>query len=826
MRLLTVILLSLFSLSVLTSATAAEKRATSISLSPVLDQRDLIKPATLIQFRNRIAGELTNHYNCTVLSRSNGAALLEEQRILAQSSKARYYQEYPPAADIWVAIQLLKKNGEYLLRGSYTPITGRFNEDVIEVSSPFSSIQDLINNGPTKFSKDLAASLELKEKTITEQTNQADLSGVWGSLPIYDLTNSQPTHSTNSDLLWELTERALDDAFPEIQTVDAEDIEMVASQYYFGATERKVGGIGNELGADYIIVGSLAPLDNKLEAQLMVVRVVDAAIIHTVKIQGDNFSSIQAQWPSAIYRLAHGISSNTERLPASTEAATIEECQLILQFHFFYSAGRNRLENAEALELLLGVAMLGQDLSIEEHAYMEMPSCIQNDWNPYRFLPNWQTVDISKEDDLHNQRILDILESAIERSPAPTHLLFSYADALLRAGKRKASLEVLTQGITNQQIFPKENDVVAACYLSALSLNNRFEEADQFYQSLPDKFTLRSLYYTAALHYRRAQQPAKELNVYLKRLTCKKYQGTVASPARTAMLLDSERPAQERVNYLNMLKPNHRGSEQVQWVLAKSYSELGDHTKARELASSLLQRSSLETCGFSSESEFRRALSNIAGNDENPYTWKNAKELIHIEPRYKMYIQPVGTYSQDILNDAAALASTFMGCKFIIRPEIPAPSERSVFSDELNMYDGRQLLRHLTQNCPTPKDAIYHVYLVERRIWQPSEAYPASYHNSELGVAINYDFFEYCENRQDLVDTLAKEFVRSFRFFVEDALKIPSEQRANIAPCLNSQTIAYRKSKRRWGYCNSCADIYKSMDTSAVYNFVQSQTSD
>jgi len=159
-------------------------------------------------------------------------------------------------------------------------------------------------------------------------------------------------------------------------------------------------------------------------------------------------------------------------------------------------------------------------------------------------------------------------------------------------------------------------------------------------------------------------------------------------------------------------------------------------------------------------------------------------------------------------------SADFFGCEFIIRPTIPTPKSRAIYSSDLTSYKRVPLLRHLISVRPAPQDAINQLFIVDRPFHYSNHPY-----NLGLGTIISTAWVQQHLPSRRKPNRIAAMIIRSFRYYVERSQGIFLEESPDSKPCINAKrgtSIEFEIS-----YCPECVKNYMSADWKAVHAFVQ-----
>ena len=799
-------------LSIFFALTSSVIAQVVFSFASVLDYSALEEPPETVVLRNSIIAELTESYNCVVLSRSNGIALLEEQRALALSSSNPADFPYPPAADFLLITECLKETEGLRLRVSYTKMDGHKASKLETFSTFFESNAALKAQAADLAVQELAKRLDLpvRDANTDDFIPEKD---IWACFSFQDLSAS---YFDSSELQKELTIRS--SKILKNITGYNQVIEPAADPgftIFNGASETHIATVGRSIGAELILTGSVYKTAENLTVQLLIVRSQDAAVLAAREFILEDESDLERYLEISIHRMTANL-KGIALLPESSAEANVEEAETL--FHVAENMQWGMVgklwQKTQALELYLSARMVAQDTYFEENALSRIPVLIFDHPNLHKYHENWQAVGLQDSEKNFNDYVIQLLKSTLINFTAKVQNRIMI-DAYTQAGYWDKALELTDQMICEDNTFSNTRDRAAASYLSLLSLSGRNAEAIDFYASLDDEIVGNFVLMQAAYHFRRIGNESMEASAYKRRLQTDNWQ-TWDDFARVCYILEKHFSAEQQIELLNKLEITFRTIPIVQWHLIKAEMALGQTESAQMKAVGLLKRKSIGSGSFPSEPIFRAEIRNIAG--EIDVSWPTAAEVRSIPSEYKMYLQPAGDVDVKLIEAATAIAADFFGCEFIIRPTIPTPKSQLIYPSDLTYYKSVPLLRHLVSARPAPRDAIHQLFIVDRHFYYNDD--PESTYKLGLGAMITTASVQRQLPNRRKANRLAAMIIRSFRHYVECSQNIFPEESPDNKPCVNARERV--KIQPEMGYCPECVKNYESADWKIVHAFVQS----
>lgn len=190
-------------------------------MTPVLDV-DSLASTQAISLRNSVLAELTESYDCVVLSRSRGLALFEEQQALVLNSFKPELLPYPTSADFLVVPELIEDSQGIVLKLSYTRVTGQGDADIKLKQLRFSSVDQLLANGPDQIMLPLVDALSLQPKPRDPASKAMFAEKAWAVLPWLDYSSAMPEQGDWSHRLMDQAAEILEQELPRIERVAPE----------------------------------------------------------------------------------------------------------------------------------------------------------------------------------------------------------------------------------------------------------------------------------------------------------------------------------------------------------------------------------------------------------------------------------------------------------------------------------------------------------------------------------------------------------------------------------------------------------------------------
>ncbi|WP_269523021.1 hypothetical protein [Coraliomargarita parva] len=333
-------------------------RPLTLSLSPVLDHNVLNDPAELVLLRNAILAELSETYECVVLTRSNGIPLFEEQRRLALASLDPQTFPYPPAADFLLIPELSKKSGTVVLGINYTAITGRKNSKVLRHELTFGSVSELIETAADRTVRELEDLLSLQKRPVASTIPQMLEGKEWAVLPWLDLGRDDGIATDSSERLTDLSAELLARELPKAKMLSEANVEEASLSYYAGATEQVAAAVGHELGVDYLLTGNVTTASSELWLNLFIVRAQDALVLAAREIRAKDMEEAVDTLEFAIPAMLQSIPS-IPVLEESPAAKNLEEARIL--WELARRLGKELWARNQALDLILAARMVAQD---------------------------------------------------------------------------------------------------------------------------------------------------------------------------------------------------------------------------------------------------------------------------------------------------------------------------------------------------------------------------------------------------------------------------------------------------------------------------------
>jgi len=619
--------------------------------------------------------------------------------------------------------------------------------------------------------------------------------------------------------LRQAAERGLVDTFADVKVLTEEEVELATESLFVGATERKAAEVGHDLGTDLLITGSLIQHTENFTLTVRVVRCIDTTVVASTRVDGTLWSEIVRLTPESVASLTKGFPVPPIS-DASDTSACIEEARVLygIADRLAWTGGKqDTWHKYLSARTFQASAMIGQDTYAETDALLRLNVTAVDHPNLYDFHEDWRTRELSEEAKEHNAWLINefmrMAGQELDLSKKLTLLEILASDGRWEEGY------VLMQEIIKKDGYTFEgSDRAAADRLRLTSLSGRFDEADTFIAKLDQEANGEFTGIQSRLHYRRSGNEQQELAQMVLLLEEGKWTTWGGFP-RLSELLRKYADAAERIRVLNLVPRSFRKKPSIQVLLLQSHQELGNEAEARDIASVLLARGDIGDGGYDSQSEFKAKLRELVGSQEQ---WPTARSLQKIHESYRMYLQPVGDYPEEVLQAAAKHAGEFFGCEFIVRPPIPKPTARSVYYKDMVRYVAVPLLRRFITARPPPEDAIYQAYLVDQRFLVYGRGVTATCYRKGLGFLLSYEPYQrYIDNDEDRARALANGLIHGFRFFIERPQEIWYEDSPNNFPCINSRANGVGVWKREVGYCPECSRNYLSADMEATFKFHQ-----
>lgn len=795
----------------------AMARPVTISFLPIADVGSLASPHT-VNIRNSVIAELTESYDCVILSRSRGLALYEEQRQHVLNSLDPHLLPYPVSADYLVVPELRNDSKELILRLNYTTVTGGNDGSFKHKVLRFSSAHEFRAKGADEVVAALADSFSLK---ITEDTSTGkfrDTGKVWAVLPWMDYSNKLPDRGAWSQRLMDEAAGILERELLGAEQIAPEALQASEVTMFPGATEAQAAAVGKDVGADYLLTGAISETDDGLLLYAFVVRSQDAVVLAGREMRLDPEFRLGENFTLLIEEILSGLPESSV-MGGSSEAANLEEARLLYEVadNFKWSNGGQLLSFYHSLDLFLAARMVAQDTYYEHVVLRRIPVLIHEHPNTYYFKNNWRTIEQKTYEQDWNDYVLDTLKRTLPRPYEDDELLI-LSDAYSNNGDWDNALELQNDLIRRGAWEPRSNDRDACDRARALSLSGRFDEAAEFYESVPGEVRGVFLYQQAAMNFRRIGDDERELAVMVEMLEEGEWQ-TYFAEWRFCALSEKYHEPSEQLRLAKLFEKTFRSKARVQWHMIQAELELGMEEAAARRASLLLGRTKIGRAGFESKNQFRARLEEIAG--DYIQKWPKAVSIQKIPAEYKMYIQPVGEFDEKVLNEAVAIASEFFGCEYVIRPGIPAPEGRTAYwGNDMTKYYAVPLLRHLNVVRPAPEDAIAQIYYVDSNFIVVGRGPVDDTYFLGLGTMITPEIsFRVFPEEKKVIKSVASEIIRHFRYYIERSHEIWLSESPDNEGCVN----AARSSKKdyEFGYCSECAMNYANADMKKVYEFTQ-----
>ncbi|WP_269523022.1 hypothetical protein [Coraliomargarita parva] len=390
------------------------------------------------------------------------------------------------------------------------------------------------------------------------------------------------------------------------------------------------------------------------------------------------------------------------------------------------------------------------------------------------------------------------------------------ADALFHNGDWTESLQIYQALAKDGLVDPADDWILASDYICLLSLGAGPGEAERFIENLPESVYQNRSYLQASNHYRRMGNEAGEVAISLRRIRSGKWT-TFGDFDHLGQILERNLSPRELLDTLKQLDREFQNMPVVQWHLLKAELKLDLNEDAALRAQMLLKRKAIGQYGFSNEKDYRAWLQKIAGA---PSPWLKANEIRAIPEHYHMYLQPVGEIDLELLDAAADMASRFFGTRIIIRPAIPEPTQRDVYTNDLSGYVGQTLLRYLASARKPPEDAINQLFVVNRRFLVYGRGQVRDLYRMGLGTVISTDLLQsHISDEGERTRRLAAMIIRHFKYYVERSQGISFDDAPNNKPCVNTQF--YFSQDPKFAYCPECVANYRNASWDQIHAFVQ-----
>ncbi|TVP76880.1 MAG: hypothetical protein EA353_11390 [Puniceicoccaceae bacterium] len=772
--------------------------------------------------RSEAIAHLLEHYDCIVLSRTPGLALLEEQRMRLLELMDTEWLPYPSSADFVVYPQLVRAGNNLEMRVNHQRLGGADNGTIKTTTHQFNNKAEFTSKGAEVLAGVIAQELGLPKKLPALQPATISAQGVWASLPWQDLSSEAPEFSQRSLRLMDVGHATLNQIISSTEPPARDVTTNAAETFVNGSTELLAATIGNRLSAEYLLYGIVYDRGGETLAQVFAVRCIDAAILGCRSVAVQQSEDIDSALQTAIVELIH-------RLPQIPDLTEPSDDLRIREASIFMTAG-NAVRNHVDLRMNMYVAayFLAQDTSLEINVLERFQYCISGRWQQTEQLarPDWRDVKLNLKAKANNAYVLQVMQKLMGDEPRAGHSI-AYAKTLVSARQWADAAEIM-QTLLEQGLFnPFESDVkFAGDYLDALSLSEQPEKAESFYEliqpHLEGVFLAQSVHYAAARHFQRYGNEDAEFAAFVAKAEGKWTFNEGAD--RFCDLLRYKTTPEERIRLLGLLHQRILNyNPYVAFTLCESHFQLGNYAIASELAGALIKREDLSKIGFDDEAEARAYLTNITNLVESGDYWPTAAELQKIPAQFVMYLQPVGELNPSIIAKAAQQAGEFFGCEFVVRQPIQLPDDPELY--RTYNYNSIPLMRYLSSAVSLPEDAIYQVYVVDRRFVVPGRGPIGDTYRKGLGAMVSIELANlFAKNEAETTQNLTNMLIRQFRYFVEHSHGISSEQAPQNPPCVNAQAVSRNHIIR--GYCLGCSDIYRHTDFSKVYTSIQTPGSE
>ncbi len=687
--------------------------------------------------RRNIISDLTEKYNCQVLSRSWGSDILLEQAInrMTLIDQVSIPQDMIPAADFIIKVNIADIAGKMMIHGSVYCIDIR-TEKIVSTKASFSA--NSIFEVPQKVCDCVAKMLSLKNRTdnIQPKSGHDTKKRVWAVLPFAFYSRSDQhlhteyLHRIENVLL-------LDKSLGRI--VERATIDNILAEHNIygidGSDMRTSTSIARLLKADLLLTGDVSKWGGGLRANFYVLDGRNGCIVAASSTKAKNWKELNKLSVDSVNTLVHSIGFLPD-IRKSTHAQRLREAENLVKSNPFFvppSYDRNlshiTLESAtsaaEGAYLLVGTEE-------PEFIYRTMKSLLfkyANNahsvfWDSISLLPSTKRalnlIDISlagipnisgtpsttllrAEAYLLNnmpEKAIKLINKELLTNPTSKYALYLKADYLFRSGKiiEAATLaEKVNVGFRLRNAIENKMNIIADREAKKLSERDAYNRLRKIFGS-----TERIELYRDDSPWGLAQAISEYLTLMRKFETpdeCLRQAGQRFGSA------DSWKWQEPRHNYPVLLH------------CARCHYKLGNMQEAGAICSRLVEVINMPAYYHykpyqTIKKQALKLLKDI-GNRYTPEndTWKNLKQVNPIPDKYKIYIVPVGIMHEETLSEAVKHLSLYYGIQICVLPLVAAP-EASVPKEGCT-YLPKEMMTGLLQTVKIPDDALYLAFVTD-----------------------------------------------------------------------------------------------------------------
>ncbi|HCE46092.1 MAG TPA: hypothetical protein DET40_21315 [Lentisphaeria bacterium] len=790
----------------------------------------------IMAIRDKVVSDLVRNYECVVISRSNGFAMVTENtlgKISAVRDGTAQTVNNIPAADFAITgyFKVTKREPKWATLGCTLLIT-----DLHEKSKADFRKAEFVPNEDTNFSPEITAKivdmLKLKPKKKFEPVNEV-LNETWAILPVSHLeTLKQMEQSADRSLAMSM-ELALQESRKVKRIVDHNEIDKVLQELKIsslsGATESLAGNIAGIVGADRVVMCTVSRASRKndnIRADLLLVDGKTAEVLDSVsaickKDELEKTSSLLIVQLAQQRSIAHPHGTATKEMRA-------KEYEL-------YKEIIHNMEN--------GWSDIDFVLSQTEAAYMLVPddpaklfeiaailhdNCLRMSWQQDMYDIYGKVLKYPK-----TKMIVNTIDKLLQ--PESLFLKTQYpliirADSHCLAGDFDTALNLINMHISQ---YPDTERAYASYVQGTIYYSKKeYQKAEACLAGYPPNKSdskLNQLGVSLGLHlYKILGNDKKELgylkiqrSYYWDVLRClqliKKLEGPKAvieySERRPLYSYETDRP-------------------EVQLELAKVYLELGNREKAAEILRNANSDAMFKVRGskcYDNPEYAKKVKDEIQELNKqlgaSRVEWKKASQIAGIPDRYKIYIQPIGMTDLSIFTNAVPRIEEFWGTRVNILPVLPMPEDPLSFVKEKGQYNSRLIVDRLHQAWKEPDDSIYTFYATDRDTFMDFEFIKKAHKEKKqtkwaLSVSkTKADKFDYDFITQWICRDLAGIWRSNKNKTVEDYKSKPYFGDCVDYSCCIS--ILGNPQDKNFALCESCQKKLKNVKFDELYGFWQ-----
>ena len=700
-------------------------------------------------FRERLVAALTRDYACTVVSRSYGMELGQEQAL-------RGLQEKDSPTDLlpaqWVMTPMLTLRERDALE--WRIVFTRTDEDAgrLEmVSIPVETGSPLDENYVEAAAAALAESMDIAPRASLDQQILRERIGHVAIMPVTHLT-AEPG-SEEGVFVSELIETGLQQA--GITTVDRDSMQRILKEHSIenltGATERFSGDLGRLLGADTMlrpvwlsINGAPARLD---------IHIIDTATGALLGVYGISLE-FDDDW---ISRLS-GISAHLLRRPIALPPRSRFGAEALLNeadYHIsLVSAVRDNATRSYTTVIDAGIEHATAAYALARQDAHRLSALLQSvDNRLIREHPELQSVYTTvrhNKTPRNRRRIKELIDEVLAQlgflGALPEQEAYYQMRGHYVAGEYERALR-----LTDDPGFPLGQRATERAKI--FFLMEAYERARAELQRL-DAPSNYQLWLLAKCH-NRLNRPLEEMQALMA--SSYGYQSFGRTPIRLMKLLLAHATPDERLE--NMERPRKRWlltRPEYYYFAGRTWEDKEEQEKAvdyyRQAQSASERDQTNLITGSLFHPELDKRLTRL-GKEGKTGDFKRAADIWPVPDHLNIYIQPMGdgldaTYVETI----GETVGWFFGANTIIRPTIPMPMHGAVYSENRNQFDGGALLAMLSRIYPLPPDAYHMVFITREDLYASRQRWVYSLTIRSTGTLLSdRRFQQYVRVDQDVM---------------------------------------------------------------------------